>query len=127
MQFTTATSFTPAQHRKITQGFESGKKSVERGRAELVAQAGPDTTADRLVELATNVAVDTARLSVLELAYVHLVNDGTPAALQGQLLDMLIQGADDTWSGRRNDLARAKHDAVRDQIRRVLETLVYNA
>lgn len=31
--------------------------------------------------------------------------------------DLLLRGADDKWSGRRNDFARARFDGVRDAIR----------
>lgn len=50
----------------------------------------------------------------------------TRAALMQSAIGMLARGADDSWSGRANDLKRAHHDGVRYVCDRVLSNLLFD-
>jgi hypothetical protein len=41
------------------------------------------------------------------------------AHVQGWLMDQALKGADDSWSGRNNDIARTRYDGVLTAIREV--------
>lgn len=79
-------------------------------------------------------AMDLAR-SIVSLAeaegvhYVFALVDQMKArnvegdAIRDSLVSMLIQGADDAWSGRANDARRARFDGVRDAVQHHLDRL----
>ena len=79
-------------------------------------------------------AVDLARsiVSLAEAEGVHevfaLVDQMKARNIEGdairdRLVSMLIQGADDSWSGRANDARRARFDGVRDAVQHHLDRL----
>lgn len=95
-----------------------------------------DALKARLVEVIGSATVDTLADTVEQIAkceaacIVHtkagnvLRNGHTFADVRIHLTeDVLIQGAEDTWSGRGNDLRRAKHDAARAAVRDVFNLL----
>lgn len=45
------------------------------------------------------------------------------ADIRDRLVSMLVQGADDSWSGRANDARRARFDGVRDAVQHHLDRL----
>jgi len=53
------------------------------------------------------------------MAEKDLTDQQKREAIYGSLVDFLGAGADDTWSGRNNDLRRAHFDGVREAARRV--------
>lgn len=43
----------------------------------------------------------------------HRGDEATEADIKGVAFDMMVNGADDTWSGRGNDIKRARFDGIR--------------
>lgn len=66
---------------------------------------------DELVGLAQNVAT-TEALMTAQLRYLSVCKN-KPENRMKVLFDIVGRGADDSWSGRRNDSKRASFDAVR--------------
>lgn len=96
---------------------------VRRHRERLVTAATEGQAAD---ELATIVEAITRAEAVAKVRYTvgqMLANGSASNDIEGYLTDRLIAGADDSWSGRGNDLKRAAFDAVRDEIRDLLYPL----
>lgn len=93
---------------------------VNRHRERLVTAATEGQSAD---ELATIVEAITRAEAVARLRYSvgrMLANGSNTNEIEAYLTDRLIAGADDTFSGRGNDLKRAAFDAVRDEVRDLL-------
>ena len=92
---------------------------VQRAKATLASKATEAVTDDhmlgeRLVAAAEDVAVAEAVASAALRYRNVLKSEGVTAlALTQSLMGLLVRGADDSWSGRGNDLKRTMHDAVR--------------
>lgn len=80
--------------------------------AELATREIAPSAAD-LVDAATVVYCAEAILQVAETIERIVTNGGNITNIRQYAFETLSRGADDTWSGRRNDLARTAHDAVR--------------
>lgn len=52
-------------------------------------------------------------------AVLELNQAGNDDRIQGWLMDQALKGADDSWSGRNNDIARTRYDGVLSAIRDV--------
>jgi hypothetical protein len=52
-------------------------------------------------------------------AVLELNQAGKGDRIQGWLMDQALKGADDSWSGRNNDIARTRYDGVLSAIREV--------
>jgi hypothetical protein len=52
-------------------------------------------------------------------AVLELHQAGHDCRIEGWLIDQALRGADDSWSGRNNDIARTRHDGVLSAIREV--------
>ena len=52
-------------------------------------------------------------------AVLELNQAGNDERIHGWLMDQALKGADDSWSGRNNDIARTRHDGVLSAIREV--------
>jgi hypothetical protein len=48
-----------------------------------------------------------------------MIEKGRGDFIADQLEDFLLAGADDSWSGRTNDAARARFDGIRYQVRAI--------
>lgn len=124
-----AEAYKAFQMKSLFRKLQNTYSDVEAARANVIecAQAGQD--ADRIMRFTYELAEADARRRIAErmlLATGRRRNEGdTPLdlltavklvaiAAAGELLD---RGADDTWSGRGNDLRRATFDAQRDFIR----------
>jgi hypothetical protein len=96
---------------------------VEAARAKLAAAASTGSPASHLNDLvqAVGVAEAVARLR-LDVAQMLRENQET-GDIRETLLNELLRGADDAWSGRANDLRRATHDGVRLAIRDIIRAL----
>jgi hypothetical protein len=92
---------------------------VTRSRQTLATNATASTM--RLADLAdvlNGVARAEGSLFMLRRAQIVLDNTGGDLdALRQAVLDVLVQGADDTWSGRTNDVRRAYHEGVVSEAR----------
>lgn len=95
---------------------------VNAARAKL-AQAASTSDTSRLNDLVQTVAVVEAvariRFDVAEMLRAGAASED----VRETLLDELLRGADDAWSGRANDLRRATHDGVRVAIRDIIRAL----
>lgn len=85
--------------------------------AEFAAESTGESVAfslrgEALVGLAQNVASSEA-LAVAKLRYLKVCKIKPENRLQ-TLFEMLARGADDSWSGRRNDSRRSEFDTIRD-------------
>lgn len=91
--------------------------AIRSGAATMAADAG--TSAEDWARFANKVAEAEGAASVwarINNMVAHSVNQGvevTEAMLAEVVADMLINGADDSWSGRTNDVKRARFDGVR--------------
>jgi len=52
-------------------------------------------------------------------AVLELHQAGQDDRVEGWLMDQALKGADDSWSGRNNDIARTRYDGVLSAIREV--------
>lgn len=77
----------------------------------VAAELGKDTVCgERLVGVAQSVASSEA-LATAQIQYRNVLANKPENAL-AFLVDLLARGADDSWSGRRNDSRRSSFDAV---------------
>lgn len=94
--------------------------------------ANVDSLMERLADMASHTgyvdpfrvqdAVNTwitwqARRDVASLVDQILSNGGSESDVKRVLIDRVMNGADDQWSGRTNEAKRVYHDAYRDEIR----------
>lgn len=81
----------------------------------------------RSSEAALALVHDMARQEVTQRVWravrVYLVAGATVEQVQQELLQELLRGADDKWSGRGNDLRRVAHDGTRAAIERVFQLI----
>lgn len=72
----------------------------------------------KLVELEGRADVYSGILSIVEYGRRNDVDtDETIEEVTGLLQDLLLRGADDSWSGRANDGRRARFDGTREAVR----------
>lgn len=114
----------------LTGCAHSARCDVEASRAKL-AKSAATAQAQQLIDLAR----EAAREEAAHRVYVGAVEVTAHALkleyssfdeLERWVTDSLLQGADDTWSGRGNDDRRAIHDAQRDAYRQVLRLVHRN-
>lgn len=98
----------------------------------LLANPGAHDDPDSLLAVAHRAAAQRARAHLLVRAgqaATYQPDSHTPspaeriAATREVITSTLVLGADDTWSGRRNDMRRAAFDDVRETARRLLDRL----
>lgn len=89
------------------------RESLNRALADLAAAATAGELAHSLAAKVNHVAEIEGWLYAVE--YLEQFPD--PAAQATEAAELLLRGADDTWSGRRNDVARARFDGLRDGVR----------
>ena len=95
----------------------SAEVSLSEARTALVcdaASANSKALANRLSDLATH----EGRVHVLRVIS-NMIEKGRGDFIAEQLEDFLLAGADDSWSGRTNDAARARFDGIRYQVRAI--------
>jgi hypothetical protein len=108
---------------KIDQQARFFETQVAAGREHLALMATEGRSFD---ELNRQVQISAAahKSWVVWLTVGRIFERSGPQAVNEWLFEQLAQGADDTWSGRGNDLKRAEFDALRescDLVRRQLE------
>ena len=118
-------------------------QNVEDAKATLVTAAkkaalSSNIAGEALVRAAQEVrnaeAVATQQIRYLRMLQrqAKLAENGEPDPFEVEhqkdyLFDMISCGADDTWSGRMNDSARAAHEAVLVWVQRQMEEVKYKA
>jgi hypothetical protein len=81
---------------------------------------------DQMVALAQNVMTAEAVANVA-MRYAQVVRaEATTLRKMEFLVGLLTRGADDTWSGRKNDSARSAHDAVRSFVEDQVDALKHD-
>jgi hypothetical protein len=98
---------------------EAAEKSLNRARNDL-AQAVTDRVSSRdLLDYLHSVAQLEVRLEILTLVETAINEyDARGEDVYTDLLEMFVlNGADDSWSGRGNDLRRVRFDAARSLIK----------
>lgn len=83
--------------------------------------AGENTSADQ-ISRATHVLASIEGESLIDLI---AASTGTAESKRAMVLGYLTRGADDTWSGRSNDLARSKYDGLRKAAENFLRPYLY--
>ena len=101
----------------ITEARESETRTLAEARRLLAHEAAlcdSQALASRLNILAKH----EGRLHVFA-AVLELNQAGNDELINGWLMDQALKGADDSWSGRNNDIARTRYDGVLSAIREV--------
>ena len=99
--------------------------SVHARQDTLAALAGErraaETLSDRLNDLAKAEGRYDLLLSAAKVAEYHEAHedDDVADAVRNYMLDRMTEGAGDTWSGRGNDVRRARHEGLLDAAREI--------
>jgi hypothetical protein len=103
---------------------ESAAQNLKEAREKLATDAQPSrmTTSHDLAYLLARLAEFEGQLFVLT-EVVRLIEDGKADQLNDWLMMHATRGAEDSWSGRTNDVARSRFDGVLAAIRKVSETI----
>lgn len=94
--------------------------------AEVIAAGGANvTSSEELHALTKRVAEHEVRkhwgmLGCKIIAFAEREGEDAEQLIRKEITDALVSGADDTWSGRGNDLQRIRHDALREIARKIL-------
>lgn len=106
--------------------IESGMAGVEAARAKVAKLATEGYRAEELGRAVAFLAECEGALKAITLVQRGLAyadRTGETVDLKDELLDVLVVGADDSWSGRGNDLKRSEFDGYRAQARQLLRSL----
>lgn len=87
----------------------------------IAAKNGADS--DRLAGLVNDVAEDEGRAFIRGVYRDALANEASPEATTRMLTKYLLNGTDDTWSGRKNDARRSRYAGMLDEVRTILDAL----
>lgn len=115
-----------------TTAIENMLELARQGLLEVAGNLSADPK--NLVTAANRVAIISAEVNLL-LSLKNTIQTVTAtrgesaarAAVTHRLHDVLTQGADDSWSGRGNDLSRMQFDAVRKIASEILNDIHYGA
>jgi len=99
----------------------AGETRLRDHRRSLVAEsaADPNVTGERLVTIATDLAVAEARVALAVALRWQAGASVDVDEYREALFRCAVESPNDTWSGRGNDLRRAVADARRDIVERV--------
>lgn len=81
------------------------------------------TSARGLAALVTALAYHEGEYAVYQTVRSAVQRDKTADEIRATLLEILARGADDTWSGRNNDVRRARFDGIREGVSSVMWSL----
>jgi hypothetical protein len=95
----------------------SAEVSLSEARTALVCDA-PSANSKALANRLSDLATHEGRVHVLRVIS-NMIEKGRGDFIADQLEDFLLAGADDSWSGRTNDVARARFDGIRHQVRAI--------
>lgn len=97
----------------LTKRLAKATRNLEYAHEAIAAKVAAGTDAKTLGGLVN----DLARLEGEANAWAHMLNAASHEAdvtgLQVRMMEMLAQGADDSWSGRGNDVQRSRFDGLR--------------
>jgi hypothetical protein len=100
---------------------ETAEVSLSEARTALACDAA-SADAKSLARRLNTLAELEGRLFIFRT--VTYLNDNDRASeIQNWLMEQAIRGADDNWSGRTNDVARARHDGVLRAIREATQDI----
>jgi len=111
---------------EINRMAESANKMLADYRATIAKAAADPHTADYLNDLVIKLAEaegSTTAIIRVQRALQYQANhpENGDVDWQQDLVDLILNGADDSWSGRGNDVKRAQFDGLRKQARRLLD------
>ena len=95
----------------------SAEVTLSEARTSLVCDA-PSANSKALANRLSDLATHEGRVHVLRVIS-NMIEKGRGDFIADQLEDFLLAGADDSWSGRTNDVARARFDGIRHQVRAI--------
>ena len=76
--------------------------------------------AEDVAQLARELAIAEGQVQARYEYRNALAYDATPQEIRKTLTDLVLRGADDTWSGRSGDIKRSKFDGLRGEVRDLL-------
>ncbi|MBN8457549.1 MAG: hypothetical protein J0M04_06915 [Verrucomicrobia bacterium] len=117
MKATSLTELETATLAAITRLRDTAEVSLSEARTALACDA-PSADAKSLARRLNTLAELEGRLSVFRMV-IHLNAIDRADEIQAWLMEQAVRGADDNWSGRTNDVSRARHDGVLRAIREV--------
>ena len=121
MKATYLTELETATLASIIRRRDTAEVSLSEARTALVCDA-PTADAKSLARRLNTLAELEGRLFVFRT--VTYLNDNDRAdEIQNWLMEQAIRGADDNWSGRTNDVTRARHDGVLRAIREAAQDI----
>lgn len=100
------------------------KADIETMGADIAKAIKMQRSAETLAELVNRLAVLEGHY-IATLTFEKMAVDGrySTADRREALIDLLTSGADDRWSGRKNDVKRARFDGIREAAGRLLQKL----
>jgi hypothetical protein len=108
--------------------LDSATDALAAARADLAAKvsSGKGYTAESLAENVNEIARWEGSFAAIERAvrfldYVDRSETPVNGTLADVLTKMVLTGADDQWSGRTNDVKRARYDGLCGQVERLLD------
>lgn len=131
----TTTTTTPAEFLDyLDRKAAAASATLDKARADLATKA----TSSTLSDIGHGAGVVASAWGAVEVwsAAVAIVRHGvehgealedTVAEVRAWAVGLLVRGADDTWSGRGNDLARMKFDGVRSAVERIVNDATFAA
>jgi hypothetical protein len=97
---------------------------VNAARARLAEEAMDDTKGlEQLADAVHHVAAQVGVASVHHELRNALQWEASPEQIRKNLTKLVLVGADDKWSGRGNEVRRAKFDAARQEVSDVLDRI----
>jgi hypothetical protein len=95
--------------------------NLEAARNHLTQAIANGEHAEMLVDRLNAVAEAEGALQAAGRAALAFGNGASDDRIRDGLIAMLLNSPDDTWSGRGNDMRRAKHDGLRKQVQQIIE------
>lgn len=122
MTTTTAAMFTSISGKTTGQQIETLQQRIADRKTELAQELTRSTTegfyftSENIAKAANDIAGLEGELEVIHLLNRLEANDAPVAVATRALLNEALRGAQDTWSGRGNDVKRAFADGRRDAV-----------
>lgn len=104
--------------------FEQARKNVESARNRL-AEVAAGSALRELSNAVNAVAHAEGVAEVFGLVELMERNGASEVVISLELGARMGNGADDSWSGRGNDVQRAKHDGFRDAAQNIIRASLY--
>ena len=107
----------------LVKNVKQAAEVVDRARQNLAEAIGQGSPAMDLARSIVSLAEAEGVHDVFALVDKMKAHGSEDADIRERLVSVLVQGADDSWSGRANDARRARHDGVRAAVRHHLDRL----